>query len=175
MAPVPGLRPSADAQRETLFNWLQPRIPGSRVLDLFAGTGALGFEAASRGAQAVVLAERHRLALTQLHDSAASLEATAVQILGVDSLRWLNQPAATAGYEPFDIVFVDPPFNHGWVAPSLQHLRTGSWLAPGAWVYVEQERNLPAPPDWQLVRENLCGEARGLLLTAPDAYIGSDE
>jgi len=164
VAAVSGLRPSADAQRETLFNWLQHEIPGTRALDAFAGSGALGFEAASRGARAVVMLERNRVALRQLHASTEALGAEAVHVLGVDALRWLAQSPASVGQEPFDLVFIDPPFYQGTVARTLTLLSTGQWLKPCAHVYVEQERDLAPPIGWSIVRETVCGEARGLLL-----------
>ncbi|AGA31922.1 Ribosomal RNA small subunit methyltransferase D [Thioalkalivibrio nitratireducens DSM 14787] len=162
-----GLRPSADAQRETLFNWLQPEIPGAAVLDLFAGTGALGLEAASRGARFVLLVERNPVALRQLRDSVALLAADQVGVHPGDAQRLLEQGCQAAGGTPFDLVFLDPPFGAGRVGPALRALREGGWLAPRALVYVEQEAALPAPEGWEVLRERVSGQARGLLLRVP--------
>ncbi|TVP84459.1 MAG: 16S rRNA (guanine(966)-N(2))-methyltransferase RsmD [Thioalkalivibrio sp.] len=164
VAPVPGLRPSADAQRETLFNWLQPVLPRAAVLDVFAGTGALGFEAASRGAAAVLLVERDPLAARQLEANHAALGAEQVSVRRADALRLLGAGRRVSGQDPFTVVFVDPPFGKGLVAPVLQALLAGDWLAPGARVYVEQESGLPAPEGWTVLRERTGGQARGLLL-----------
>lgn len=164
VAPVPGLRPSADAQRETLFNWLQPVLPRAAVLDVFAGTGALGFEAASRGAAAVLLLERDPLAARQLEANRTALGAEQVSVRRVDALRLLGAGRRASGQDPFTVVFVDPPFGKGLVAPVLEALLAGDWLAPDARVYVEQERRLPAPAGWTVLRERTGGQARGLLL-----------
>ncbi|WP_255325690.1 MULTISPECIES: 16S rRNA (guanine(966)-N(2))-methyltransferase RsmD [unclassified Thioalkalivibrio] len=166
--PVPsvgGLRPTADAQRETLFNWLQPQLPGARVLDLYAGTGALGFEAASRGAREVWLVERDARAAAQLEANRERLGATQVHIRRDDVARLLGQPPEAG---PFDVVFLDPPFGQGRVAPTLAALAAQGWLSPGARVYAELESE--ADPGcvqeggWDIERERVCGQARGLLL-----------
>jgi 16S rRNA (guanine966-N2)-methyltransferase len=127
VAPVPGLRPSADAQRETLFNWLQPGLPGATVLDLFAGTGALGLEAASRGAHSVLLVEKSPVAARQLEANCRLLGAAQVTVRQDDALRLLAQGREAAGLDPFDLVFVDPPFEKGLVAPVLERC----WAAAG--------------------------------------------
>ncbi len=99
-----GLRPSADRVRETLFNWLQMAIPAARVLDLFAGSGALGFEAASRGASSVVMVEKAKVAANALRDNRDALATTAVQIIEADALIWLRRDA---GKQRFDLVFLE--------------------------------------------------------------------
>lgn len=167
VASVPGLRPSADAQRETLFNWLQPRLPGARVLDLFAGTGALGLEAASRGAASVLLVERNPVAARQLEVNCRALDATQVTVRRDDALRLLAAGCHEIGRGRFDIVFADPPFGRGMTVPVLEQLLDGGWLAPDARVYVEQENALDAPLGWDILRERVCGQARGLLLASP--------
>jgi 16S rRNA (guanine966-N2)-methyltransferase len=168
VAPVPGLRPSADAQRETLFNWLQPGLPGATVLDLFAGTGALGLEAASRGAASVLLLEKNPVAARQLEANCRLLGAGQVTVRQDDALRLLAQGRDAAGLVPFNVVFIDPPFGKGLVAPVLEQLLGGGWLAPDARVYVEQESALAAPPGWEVLRERTGGQARGFLLARPD-------
>jgi 16S rRNA (guanine966-N2)-methyltransferase len=174
VAPVPGLRPSADAQRETLFNWLQPRLPGAAVLDLFAGTGALGLEAASRGARSVLLVEKSPVAARQLEANCRLLGAAQVTVRQDDALRLLAQGREAAGPVPFGIVFIDPPFEQGLVAPVLERLLGGGWLAPEARVYVEQESRLLAPSGWEVLRERTGGQACGFLLARPDQP-GGDE
>ena len=136
---VEGLRPSPDRVRETLFNWLQGRVAGARCLDLFAGSGALGFEAASRGAAEVVMIERDPRALAALRAAATRLGADRVEILGEDALVWLGRAADRR----FDLVFVDPPFAAGLHQAVLDRL--APWLAPEAWVYVETASDGPVP------------------------------
>ena len=166
--PVPavgGLRPTADALRETVFNWLQPRLPGARVLDLYAGTGALGLEAASRGAAAVWLVERDARAAAQLEANCETLGATQVRVRRDDVGRFLAGPPPEA---PFDLVFLDPPFEKGRVAPALEALRAGGWLRPDARIYVELETTAALDfldaGGWRIERERRSGQARGLLL-----------
>ncbi|OOC11288.1 MULTISPECIES: 16S rRNA (guanine(966)-N(2))-methyltransferase RsmD [Thioalkalivibrio] len=166
VADVQGLRPTADALRETLFNWLQPHLPGARVLDLYAGTGALGFEAASRGAQSVLLVERDRRAVARLQQAVEELGASGVEVRCADAARLLEAgPDAAA---PFHVVFLDPPFERDLLAPALRTLAGGGWLAPGGRVYVELEAHRdPAEvtgAQWHILRERTAGQARGLLL-----------
>jgi 16S rRNA (guanine966-N2)-methyltransferase len=168
VADVPGLRPSADAQRETLFNWVQPRLPGARVLDLFAGTGALGLEAASRGAASVLLVEKNAVAARQLDASCTLLGAAQVTVVQGDALRFLSQGPDPAGYAPFDLVFLDPPFGQGLVQKALDRLQAGGWVTGAARIYVEQETGLPAPAGWVIERERTGGQAHGLLLVSTD-------
>ena len=156
VADAPGLRPSADRVRETLFNWLQPRLPGARCLDLFAGSGALGFEAASRGAQFVQMIERDPKLAQALRDTAARLQADSVRVHAGDALARLREAPETR----FDIVFVDPPFDAGLHDAALAALPP--WLAPGAWVYVESggSREPAVPAGWTLHREGRTREVR---------------
>jgi 16S rRNA (guanine(966)-N(2))-methyltransferase RsmD len=131
----PGLRPTPDRVRETLFNWLGQDLSGWRCLDAFAGTGALGFEAASRGATGVVLVERDPALLARLAASKAKLHAEAVRIERADALQWMKRAGAAA----FDVVFLDPPFDVPLAEPAMQ--AAASLVAPGGFVYVES----PAP------------------------------
>ncbi|WP_312327852.1 16S rRNA (guanine(966)-N(2))-methyltransferase RsmD [Stenotrophomonas sp.] len=151
--PVPlvaGLRPSSDRVRETLFNWLTPRLGGARVLDLFAGSGALGLEAVSRGATQATLVERDAGLARQLRESVARLGAQAqVEVVQADALHWLAQrPSGLA-----DIVFIDPPFADGLWDSVLAGL--GPHLAADAWLYLESPagQTLRLPPGWLLHRE----------------------
>lgn len=152
----PGLRPTADRVRETLFNWLQPALPGARVLDLFAGSGALGFEAASRGAVEAVLVERDPALVASLRENAARLKADNLRIECADALAWLGR----APDRRFHVVFLDPPFAAGLWEPALARL--GDWLAQDALVYVESPReSVPAvPSEWALHREGATREVR---------------
>ncbi|MFW5927411.1 MAG: 16S rRNA (guanine(966)-N(2))-methyltransferase RsmD [Wenzhouxiangella sp.] len=129
-----GVRPTGDRTRETLFNWLQFRIVGADCLDLFAGTGALGLEAASRGASKVVLVERDGELVAGLRRAVEDWPGSGVlEIVQADALEWLRRPG-----ERFDMVFVDPPFGQGLCPPALAGLVAGDRLNPGARVYVEQ-------------------------------------
>ncbi len=153
---VAGLRPTSDRVRETLFNWLQPVLPGARVLDLFAGTGALGFEAVSRGAASAVLVERD-LGL------AAALGATAARLSGGEAVSVQRGDAVSmaAGLPAasIDIAFVDPPFAADLWAQAFAALAPA--LAADAWLYVESMAERPASPGpgWQLHRELQTREA----------------
>ena len=153
-----GLRPTADRVRETLFNWLQPALPGAVVLDLFAGSGALGLEAVSRGAARAVLVERDPVQAASLRATVQKLQAEAqVQVVQDDALRWLA--ALEAGVQ-FDIAFLDPPFAAGLWEPVLAALPAA--LAADAWLYVESPADhAPAPsPEWALHRENRTRDVR---------------
>jgi 16S rRNA (guanine966-N2)-methyltransferase len=153
----PGLRPTPDRVRETLFNWLQPVIEGSRCLDLFAGSGALGFEAASRGAAEVVAVERDPSLVPGLKAVAAQLGAATIGFVQADAVRWLQAPG-----DPFDIVFLDPPFREGLAHTCCALLEARGWLAPKAHIYIEAERELvlTLPPSWHIQKEGKAGEVR---------------
>jgi len=162
VADRPGLRPSPDRVRETLFNWLQGVTPGARVLDLFAGTGALGFEAASRGAAEVVLVERDPGLADGLRAQAQRLNVTGASVVQADALAWLQGPPSAR----FDLVFLDPPFEAGSWDRATALLPP--WLAPGAWIYIESPHNLSPtpPPAWQLHREGRTRDVRYALFRA---------
>lgn len=151
----PGLRPTSDRVRETLFNWLQPQLPGARVLDLFAGSGALGLEALSRGAAAATLIERDPALAAAIKATATRLGAAATVVNG-DALAWLANPASCR----YDIAFVDPPFADGlWDAVLA---RLPGHLAGNAWLYIESDQaQAPAPgAGWQLHREGSTRQVR---------------
>ena len=152
---VPGLRPTPDRVRETLFNWLAPVLPGARCLDLFAGSGALGIEALSRGAAEVVFVDRHSAAVGALRENLARLNARGARIEKVEALAWLRQPGT-----PFEIVLLDPPFGQNLLEPVCATLERGGWLAPTAWIYLEAEtepRPLSLPTNWNPYREKIAG------------------
>ena len=147
----PGLRPTPDRVRETLFNWLGQRLDGLACLDLFAGSGALGFEAASRGARRVVMVEGDRAALEALRRSRERLGAAAVEIVAAEALDFLSR----AG-ERFDVVFLDPPFGLNLMAEALRRLPRR--LTPGARVYAEAPRPVEAPAAWETLRQGRAGQ-----------------
>jgi 16S rRNA (guanine966-N2)-methyltransferase len=154
---VPGLRPTPDRVRETLFNWLGQDLPGWVCLDLFAGSGALGFEAASRGAARVVMVERERTALETLQANRSLLGATQVEVQRADGVTWLAGSA-----EQFDLVFLDPPFDSGLVDTLLAGL--GGHLKAGAYVYVEQGDYITAPKGFIMHRTGRAGKSHFALL-----------
>lgn len=158
---TPALRPTGNRIRETLFNWLAPVIEGARCLDLFAGTGACGFEAASRGAAEVVMIERDAARTRHLLALAARLGADRVQIRCADAFEWLQQTASA-----FDIVFLDPPFHERWIERCCAELDARGWLANGALVYIEAgaRADMPQlPAGWRVQRERQAGQVRYLL------------
>lgn len=152
-----GLRPTPDRVRETLFNWLGQDLPGWTCLDLFAGSGALGFEAASRGAGRVVMIEREAQAVRALEQNRTLLGANQAEILRADALAWL-----AGNRETFDLVFVDPPFDSGLAAPVLAAL--AAHVRPGGHAYVEQATHVAAPPGFVLHRSGRAGRAHFALL-----------
>ena len=164
MADVPGLRPTAERIRETLFNWLAPIIEGARCLDLFAGSGALGFEAVSRGAASAELVELAPAAAATLRQNIQLLQATDISVHQADALEFLDQRGS---HPPFNVVFLDPPFAAGNYEELCRLLADKGWLARGALVYLEQDRNddLPALPDgWQVKKEKTAGNVRYSLI-----------
>jgi 16S rRNA (guanine966-N2)-methyltransferase len=155
----PELRPTPNRVRETLFNWLGQELTGLACLDLYAGSGALGFEAASRGAARVVMVERDRAALRALEKNCASLDAKQVEIVSGDALAYLAQ---SKGAPRFDVVFLDPPFRQN-VLPDLMR-GLASRLAPGARVYVEAAAPLEAEPPWRELKRRRAGQVSYQLL-----------
>lgn len=153
-----GVRPTADRVRETLFNWLALRLPGARVLDLFAGSGALGLEALSRGAREAVLVERDLRHLVVLQENVGRCALPGVVVKAMDAMAYLKGPAT-----PFDIVFLDPPYGQNWIPRVVALLEQRGWLAPEAMIYVEMEAERTAelpqlvPPTWRLIRAKRSG------------------
>jgi 16S rRNA (guanine966-N2)-methyltransferase len=155
-ADSPELRPTKDLVRETLFNWLQPRLPGSRCLDAFAGSGALGFEAASRGASAVIMLESASAVIPQLQAQQALLKAAQVRLVHTAAEHYLKQVD-----EAFDIVFLDPPFESGLLQQCCELLLQHRRLRPDACVYLEASRaaGLPElPPRLTWLRQKQSGD-----------------
>jgi 16S rRNA (guanine(966)-N(2))-methyltransferase RsmD len=149
-----GLRPTPDRVRETLFNWLGQDMGGRRCLDLFAGSGILGFEAASRGAAAVALIERDQRVCATLRQNAASLGSGRLEVVCADALEFAA--ACARQQRRFDLVLVDPPYRRGWlerVWPLLPAL-----VEPDGQVYVEAEAAVVPPVPWQVVRQGKAGQ-----------------
>ena len=162
---VEGLRPSKDIIRETLFNWLQPVLPGSRVMDVFAGTGALGFEAASRHAAMVLMLEKSLPVAKRLEEHRTLLRAEQVEVIQIDAFEYLPQVQ-----DSFDIVFLDPPFASDLLQPCCDLLFAGNLLHSQSRVYVEaaQRQGLPLlPSGWDWSRQKISGDvAFGLAVNA---------
>jgi 16S rRNA (guanine966-N2)-methyltransferase len=159
------LRPTPDRVRETLFNWLAPRIQQAACLDLFAGSGALGLEALSRGAGSVLFVEQDSATADALQNRIADWQRSQAtvgtgRVERADAMRWIALRRA-ATQPPFDIVFLDPPFAAGLLARCCELLATGAWLAEGALIYVECPARdpLPAlPAGWAWLRSKAAGE-----------------
>ena len=154
---APGLRPTPDRIRETLYNWLAPHIAGARLLDCFAGSGALFLEGLSRGAASGTALELDRAAAASLQANLQLLKADNASVLQQDSLAWLNRPASMQ----FDLVLLDPPFHKDLLARCCHLLQDNGWLAEDALIYTESEQ----PPSqsglsasWQLHREKHAGQ-----------------
>ncbi|MGI9344176.1 MAG: 16S rRNA (guanine(966)-N(2))-methyltransferase RsmD [Gammaproteobacteria bacterium] len=156
------VRPTGDRIRETLFNWLAPTIAGARCLDLFAGSGALGLEALSRGAGETVFVEKDPVAVRQLKASIDTLGCEDARVARVDAAAFLRGSPA-----PFDVVWLDPPFGE-FDLENLCTLLERGWLASGARIYIEMDRrsDLPNLPDgWSVDRDKTAGQVRFVLAT----------
>ncbi len=143
--------------REVLFNWLQGEVAGTRCLDLFAGSGALGFEAASRGAESVLQVEINPKVIRALKENIRRLEAVQVGTVMTNVRKFLGRSPA----ETFDLIFLDPPFGEGWVGRCCRPLEEGGWLKPGSWIYIEAEKNLEVPEvpaSWERQRHKRVGD-----------------
>jgi len=167
---IEGLRPTGNRVRETLFNWLQAEVSGAHCLDLFAGTGALGFEALSRHASSVTLIESNRTACRHLENTCRvlELEAPAINLVHGTAQATMAQWAGVTGRPRFDIAFIDPPFSMRCQWQSLHSLVHNCLLAPGAHVYVETSATEPVPehfpPGCELIREKRFGDVVARLL-----------
>jgi 16S rRNA (guanine966-N2)-methyltransferase len=159
IADVPGLRPTSERVRETLFNWLAPSIQGARCLDLFAGTGALGFEALSRGATSVIFVENSRRAAKAIEKSAQILGASGAVIHCGDAAEYLRNARPAS----FDIIFLDPPFADDRLGELCKQIEACGILAPGGRIYLEQDRaqpEAPLPDRWRILRNKTAGNVR---------------
>ncbi len=155
------MRPTPDRVRETLFNWLQPLINGAHCLDLYAGSGALGLEAASRGASNVVLVDYDPLLIDQLQQDVTLLDAADVSIEKMDALQWLQH-----NNEKFDIVFLDPPFDTDLIEESCRLLLKHDCLYPKAMIYIETGKDLQTPPGFTIYKQGSAGQVQFVLLQA---------
>jgi len=158
---LPGLRPTPDRVRETLFNWVQLAIAECRCLDLFAGSGALGIEALSRGASGAVFVESSQVAARGLSAELARLGGTArSRVVEMGATRFLRAPRETYG-GPFDVVFMDPPYHQDALADTIPLLDGGNWVKTGGLVYLENEKaaGIPdLPSHWELLKSKSAGE-----------------
>ena len=154
---VEGLRPTTDRVKETLFNWLATDVRHSRCLDVFAGSGSLGFEALSRYASYVMMIEQEPKAARQLQQNLQTLQCTQAQVVCRDALQVLQQPST----EPFELVFLDPPFRKELLSQVIPLLEQQGWLADSALIYLERE-NEGTPPvipaNWQLLKDKQAGQ-----------------
>jgi 16S rRNA (guanine966-N2)-methyltransferase len=156
------LRPTPDRIRETLFNWLQADVPGSRCLDLFAGSGALGFEAASRGAEETWLVERNAATAKTLADNIRLLETDRVSLHRADAIELLGAAARPFDIaSPFDIIFLDPPYDADLVNICCERLEKGRWLSDRAKIYVEhaaRDDSIRVPAEWVNLKSKVAGQ-----------------
>lgn len=159
---VPGLRPTPDRVRQTLFNWLGQDLEGLICLDLFSGTGALGFEALSRAADKVVLVEQSLPAYKSLLENKKMLDAAKAEIVHSDALQFL-----AANRQRFDVVFLDPPFNQGWLPRLLPLMQ--AHLAPKGLLYVEAEQPMQGDAGWQVWKHGRAGNVYYHLLKSAHA------
>ena len=161
-----GVRPTPARTRETLFNWLSFHLAGRDCLDLFAGSGALGLEALSRGAASVTLVDYTPALARALEENLRLLKSDKGKVVctGVDSyLRHRTRP-------PFDIIFMDPPFRQGWLERIFPLLETQGWVKPGGWIYVEHESEMATPEvpgGWDLYRQKTAGQVTYNLFRTP--------
>lgn len=154
--PVEAIRPTPDRVRETLFNWLQQDVRGARCLDLYAGSGALGLEALSRGAASVVFVDAEPAVVRHLVATLLALGCDRGRVVGADAARFLEGPAT-----PFDIVFVDPPYAARALEGACRALDARGWVRPGGLAYLEDraaEGEPALPPGWTLLRSKRAGE-----------------
>jgi len=154
--PVQAIRPTPDRVRETVFNWLQGVTPGSRCLDLYAGSGALGLEALSRGAREVVFVDVEPAVVRHIGDTLRNLGCDRGRTVRADAAGFLAQPAT-----PFDVIFLDPPFAAPVLPEICQRIEAGGWLKEGGLVYLESPAAAgepELPPGWTLLKSKRAGE-----------------
>ena len=164
IADAPGLRPTSERIRETLFNWLEPHIAGARCLDLFAGTGALGLEALSRGAASVVFVEKSQTAIDALRRNVASLDASGADVQTTNAMGYLQ----TVQADSFDLVFLDPPFADDSLDELCRLIDERGLLARGAILYLEHDREKKVEPSipggWSVTKNKTAGNVRYMLV-----------
>ena len=158
IAELPGLRPTSERIRETLFNWLAPSIQGARCLDLFAGSGALSFEAASRAAAHITCVELNPVSAASIKENIAILEANTISLLQQDALKFLTTSSPEKKY---DLIFLDPPFSENLLEKSCELLENNAWLNDSALIYLESDQDLgeyALPSNWTLVKQKKAGQ-----------------
>ena len=164
VADLPGLRPTSDRIRETVFNWLNMYVPGAHVLDCFSGSGALSLEALSRGAESAVLLEKAAPAAHILKQNLKTLKADHGKVVNTNSLEWLNRPADKA----LDIIFLDPPFRTELLEQTCMLLENNGYLHDNSLIYIEVEKELsplPVPAHWQPLKSKTGGQVHFSLWT----------
>ena len=162
-----GLRPTADRVKETLFNWLQFEVPGSRCLDVYAGSGGLSFEALSRGAKQATLLELNPDNVMVLKNNLQTLKLDNASLIQTDSLHWLNNQAP----HPYDIIFIDPPFHQEMMQSTIDLLFANDYVQSSSWLYIEQEVSLDWPTlplGWEVYREKKTAQVKYGLFHAVD-------
>jgi len=155
---VESLRPTTDRIRETLFNWLQQKIPGARCLDLFAGSGALAFEACSRHAAHVTAIDSSARVTDMIRENCRLVQCSTMEVITADSMQWLEKQS---GEHLYDIVFLDPPYSKNLLSQCFALLESGNYLAPEGIVYLESDSSLERlslPSNWQLLRSKKAGQ-----------------
>ena len=173
VADAQGLRPTPDRVRETLFNWLGQDLTGQSCLDLFAGSGVLGFEAASRGAGKVTLVEQDQNAFATLRQNAQLLGAERLELIQADAMKFAQAAASSAAdsqaaekrRDRYNLIFLDPPYHQGWLMRIEAYLP--QLAAPGARLYVEAEHAVPSLGPWASVRAGRAGQVYYQLLERP--------
>lgn len=165
---VPNLRPTPDRVRETIFNWLAPMINGAHCLDLFAGSGALGFEALSRGAEHATFVDSHKKATQEIQNNLSLLNANnKANIFSMDGVKFLShEKFKTTEVKKYDLVFLDPPYHLDLMQKVVPVLEENDWLADNAMLYLEIEKrqSLPTLPiNWQQLKEKTAGEVNYFL------------
>lgn len=161
------IRPTPDRVRETLFNWLQWDLEGADCLDLFAGSGALGFEALSRGANKVTLIEKDSQVASNLKKNGHKLETKACKLIQADAIHWLQTEPA----HPQDIIFCDPPFGKELLRATTQAIEGKGWLKPHGLIYCEAEGDLdswPVPQTWAYLKHKKAGQVQYALFQRSD-------
>ncbi|MEJ1297753.1 MAG: 16S rRNA (guanine(966)-N(2))-methyltransferase RsmD [Candidatus Sedimenticola sp. (ex Thyasira tokunagai)] len=151
-----GLRPTTDRIRETLFNWLQPCFPGAVCLDLFAGSGVLGVEAASRGASRVTMVEKSGEVTKVLRENLELLRIDSVELVQGDAIDWLENPG-----QSYEVVFLDPPFADDLLTGACRLLNENGWLKPGARIYLERDihgSEPQLPENWVELKKKQAGQ-----------------
>lgn len=159
-----GLRPTNDRVRETVFNWLMHEIPDARCLDLFAGSGALGFEALSRGASQVIMVELNKSVANEIKKNLSDLNANNATVIQKDAIKWL---AESTPKHPFDVIFLDPPFNQELLIKVIPQLKENLWLKQEGWLYIELENKAealePIKPFIDIKKEKNYGQVKSIL------------